>query len=566
MATSLTRYQWIEPGPIEELSFCLHDSPLVCEIAARRGLNSAESVSAFFHPSVDHLDDPFRLPEMRLAVERIRAAAAADQLVALFGDYDVDGITSTAMLKRALDRIGVRSKTFLPHRERDGYGLNIGAVDRIIAGGASLLIALDCGTSDRAELDHARAAGLKTVVVDHHHIGHAELPETVFVSPQRADSQYPFRDLAAVGVTYHLVRALLGDDGAAEFLPFVALGTVADVVPLVGDNRVFVSTGLKSFARDAVVGLRELALSSGLDPNHITSRHCGFVLGPRINAAGRMAEPDLALELLLTDDRLRAVDLAAELGRLNTQRQRTVQEMLDSAEQAVMNGGRTAPLLVVGGTDWSAGLVGLVAGRLTERFNRPSLAFSVGDDVSRGSARSIHGFNIVEALAACQDILVEHGGHSQAAGLTIQTKHLVELEARLIELSSQAFGGPPPPPALEIDAELSGNELTVETARLIAQLEPFGQGNPAPRLLVRAVRVRSPRRTRNGKHLQFDIETAGAITARAIYFDGGAELPRLLSRDPMDLVFELKLDRWNGRTTTTLEVLDYRSALPVKIG
>ena len=329
---------------------------------------------------------------------------------------------------------------------------------------------------------------------------------------------------------------------------------------MVGDNRVLTYEGLKRFAQSGPVGLRSLALSSGLDPSAITSRHCGFVLGPRINAAGRMADPTTALEMLLTDDESKADRLAFELGKLNSDRQRKVQQMLDVAEAKAVASGDTAPLLVVGGRDWSVGLVGLVAGKLTERFNRPSLAFSMGEDLSRGSARSIQGFNIVEALAACEDILIEHGGHSQAAGLTIQTRNLVELEARLIELTDRTFGGPPPDPTLEIDAELYGRELSAETARQIEQLEPFGQGNPSPRLLVRSVRVSSPKRTRNGKHLQFQVETASGLGARAIFFNGGDEIENFFTRKPMDLVFELKLDSWNGRNQASMEVLDYRVA------
>ncbi len=556
----MTRYRWVEPSACADEHWHINDSPLISSILAHRGITSAADVEAFLAPDARQLSDPFLLPEMDLAVDRIRRAIESGQLIAIFGDYDVDGITSTATLKRALDRLGARSITRLPHRERDGYGLNTRAIDEIAGQGASVLIALDCGTSDHLELAHAQTLGLSTIVVDHHHVGNASLPETAFVSPHRAESRYPFHDLAAVGVTYHLVRALLGDDAAREFLPLVALGTVADVVPLVGDNRVLTYEGLKRFAQSGPVGLRSLALSSGLDPSAITSRHCGFVLGPRINAAGRMADPTTALEMLLTDDESKADRLAFELGKLNSDRQRKVQQMLDVAEAKAVASGDTAPLLVVGGRDWSVGLVGLVAGKLTERFNRPSLAFSMGEDLSRGSARSIQGFNIVEALAACEDILIEHGGHSQAAGLTIQTRNLVELEARLIELTDRTFGGPPPDPTLEIDAELYGRELSAETARQIEQLEPFGQGNPSPRLLVRSVRVSSPKRTRNGKHLQFQVETASGLGARAIFFNGGDQIENFFTRKPMDLVFELKLDSWNGRNQASMEVLDYRVA------
>ncbi len=558
----MTRFRWVEPCQDSADCFHLADSPLLCEILVRRGLATPDAVSAFVNPSLGDLGDPYLLPDMAVAVERIRTAISNHQKIAIFGDYDADGITSTSVLKRSLDLLGADVTTCLPHREKDGYGLNLAAVDRLASGGVSLLIALDCGTHDAVELARAHSHGMQTIVVDHHHVGDASLRETAFVSPQRADSTYPFRELAAVGVTYHLVRALVGDKQAAPMLPLVALGTVADVVPLVGENRVLTSIGLKRFARDAVTGLTCLATNSGIDPKRVNSYHCGFILGPRINAAGRMATPDIALELLLTDDEARATELAAELGRLNAERQRMVQEMLDTAERSASQDGEAAPLLVVGGADWSVGLVGLVAGRLTERFNRPSLALAVGEDVSRGSARSIAGFNIVEALTACQDILVEHGGHSQAAGLTVLTKDLVELEARLIELSSRTFGGNPPPPTLEIDAEIHGRELTIETAKLISSLEPFGQGNPAPRLLLRSVMIQTPRRTRNGKHVQFQVETSGGASAKAIYFNGGEQLPELLTRRPFDLVIELKIDEWKGRRQPSLDVLDFRPAEP----
>lgn len=543
------------------LNFDLSDSPLLTEIAGRRGLTTRAELEAFFSPSLSQLSDPFLLPDMRLAVDLIKQAVNAHSLIAIFGDYDVDGVTSTAMLARALASLGARTNTYLPHRERDGYGLNLNAVEEMSAAGASLLIALDCGTSDETELDFAQSRGLSTIVVDHHRVGNVELPQTAFVSPRRAVSAYPFKDLAAVGVTYHLVRALVGDEKAQGFLPLAALGTVADVVPLVGDNRVFASVGLRNFAADAVVGLQKLAIDSGLDPAGITSRHCGFVLGPRVNAAGRMADPHIALQLLLTDNESEANRLAAELGWLNSERQRVVQNMLDAAEASAMADEEMASLLMVKGEDWGVGLVGLVAGRLTERFNRPSVALSIGAERSRGSARSIEGFNIVEALAACEDILEEHGGHSQAAGLTIQTKNLVELEERLIEMTDKAFGGTPPAPVLEIDAELHGRELNVDTARLVNMFEPFGQGNPAPRFLVQSVMVRSPKLTRNGKHVQFQVETASGNVARAIFFNGAGEIAGIMTRDPIDLVFELKLDSWNGRNQVSLEVLDYRQRL-----
>ena len=563
----MTRYCWVEPE-LDSLSrFDLTDSPLMCAILEQRGFTSADEVAAFLAPELEALSDPYLLPDMQLAVRRIMDAIAAKAMIGIFGDYDADGVTSTATLARAITQLGGAVRTYLPHRIHDGYGLNRRAIDQMAADGVSLLVALDCGTSDVDEIMYAQLLGLKTIVVDHHHIqpGQAPLPDTAFVSAQRAESAFPFRELAAVGVTYYLVRALLGDERAATFLPLVALGTVADVVPLTGENRTLVQHGLRRFARDGVVGLQSLAREAGIDPTSVSSYHCGYILGPRINAAGRMAEPDIALELLLTDDRLRATELADRLGKLNATRQQHVRSMLVQAEDAVLRDGDALPFLLVGGSDWSPGLVGLVAGRLTERFYRPSLALSIGDEISRGSARSIAEFNIVEALDECSDLLLEHGGHSQAAGLSIRTGDIPLLEARLLALTREAFGDQLPRMPVAIDAELHGRELELKTAQLLALLEPFGAGNPEPRFLLRSVMVRSPRRTRDGKHVQFDLETREGAVARAIFFDGAAALPALMSRGPFDLLIQLKLDRWKGRTRLGVEVLDYRPAVALSV-
>ncbi|HVX30246.1 MAG TPA: single-stranded-DNA-specific exonuclease RecJ, partial [Nitrolancea sp.] len=505
----MTRYSWVEPEENILSRFDLTDSPLMCAILEQRGFTSPDDVAEFLSPDLDRLANPFLLPDMQLAVQRIRDAIDAGQVIGIFGDYDADGVTSTAVLTRALALLDANVRTYLPHRIHDGYGLNRGAIDRMVADGVSLLVALDCGTSDFDEIVYAQSHGLRTVVVDHHHIqpGQAPLPDTAFVSAQRADSTFPFNELAAVGVTYYLVRALLGDARAATFLPLVALGTVADVVPLAGENRTLVQHGLRRFARDGVLGLRCLADEAGIDAANVSSYHCGFVLGPRINAAGRMAEPDIALELLLTDDRVRAAELAQQLGKLNATRQQQVRAMLAAAEDAVLRDGGEQPFLMVGGSGWSPGLVGLVAGRLTERFYRPSLALSIGEEISRGSARSIEAFNIVEALDQCRDLLLEHGGHSQAAGLSVRTSDIPRLEARLVELAREAFGDEAPRMPVVIDAELHGRELSLKTAQLLTLLEPYGAGNPEPRFLLRSVMVRSPRRTRDGRHLQFDLET-----------------------------------------------------------
>lgn len=554
----MPRYRWLEPAHVQSSAFDLTDFALLNIILAQRGISSPQQAQSFLQPRLDELADPFGLPDMDLAVERIFSAIRRRRPIAVFGDYDVDGLTSTALLTRALRTLGAEVRPYIPNRIQDGYGLNLAAVDRIIKDGAGLLLTADCGTSNIRELTAAQRAGIETLVLDHHHARGVELPGTAFVSPQREGCRYPFRDMAAVGVCYHLVRALAGEEAAAEMLPLVALGTVADVVPLVGENRITVHHGLARFGSQAPVGLQMLASQAKIDPHNVTSWHCGFILGPRINAAGRMADPLIALDLLLTDDESEASLLALELGKLNAHRQREMERMIAEAEEKVRHGGRdTGPLLVLADSAWSIGLVGLVAGRLVERYRRPAIVLECGPDVSRGSARSIDGVNIAEALGQCHDLLLEHGGHSMAAGLTVETERLVELEERLVGILDATVGGQIPAPTLHLDAELHPSELTLATEQLVSMLEPTGHENPAPRFFARGLAVRRPRISRDGHHLMFHAGGRdGAI--RAVFFNGAHALPELVRLGRVDLAFSLKRDTWKGETRVELDVLDFR--------
>lgn len=557
----MSRYRWLEPVPVQSTDFDLTDFPLLSVILARRGITSSHQTQTFLQPRLNELADPYGLPDLDLAVERIHSAIRWGTPIAVFGDYDVDGLTSTALLTRVLRGLGADVRPFVPNRILDGYGLNLAAVDRIIKDGAGLLVTADCGTSDSRELAAAQRGGLETVVLDHHQVRGVELRDTAFVSPRREDCRYPFRDMAAVGVCYHLARALTGEESAAAMLPLVALGTVADVVPLVGENRIMVKHGLARFGSDAPVGLQMLACQANIDPFQVTSWHCGFILGPRINAAGRMADPLTALDLLLTDDEAEASRLALELGKLNAQRQREMARMIAEAEERVRQGGRdSGPLLILADTAWSIGLVGLVAGRLAERYQRPAIVLERGPDVSRGSARSIDGFNIAEALGQCHDLLLEHGGHSMAAGLTVETGRLVELETRLVSILDATVGEDIPTPTLHLDAELHPSELTLETERLISLLEPTGHGNPAPRFFTRGLAVRRPGVSRDGKHLLFQAVARDGSAVRAIFFNGAHALPDFVRLGRLDLAFSLKRDTWKGETRVELDVLDFRPA------
>ncbi|HEU5425099.1 MAG TPA: DHH family phosphoesterase, partial [Nitrolancea sp.] len=376
-------YRWIEPQPIAQVDELALDSPLLAAILARRGVRGASEAAAFLTPELGQLGDPYDLPDLDLAVARSRAALRRGTPIAVFGDYDADGVSATAMLVRALSGLGAQVRPYLPHRVRDGYGLNRGAVERIATEGAGLLIAVDCGTGNTSELALAHAHGLATIVLDHHHVVNDELPGTAFVSPHREDAR-GFRDFCAAGVTFQFVRALVGDDEAQAYLPLAALATVADVVPLLGANRAIVALGLARFAQ-AQPGLLALARQAGMRPEAVSSRDLGFALGPRVNAAGRIDDPALALELLLTEDRSRALELALQLGRLNVERQRQVEGLLREAEE-VLPRAEEQPLIVVSHPGWNVGLVGLAASRLAERYGRPALVLAEENGVSRGSA------------------------------------------------------------------------------------------------------------------------------------------------------------------------------------
>ena len=554
----MARYRWVEPVPSTSGTFDLHDSPLLSQILVQRGIRSRADAAAYLSPRLDQLGRPADLPDLDLAVTRIRAALALDEVIAVFGDYDADGLSATAILSRALREAGGRVRTYIPHRVHDGYGLKRDAARRILEDGARLLVTVDCGTGDTEALGWLAAAGVEAIVIDHHQVSVAHPPAVAFVSPRRLDSRYSFDGLCAAGLVYQVARALVGDRAAEPLLPLAAVGTVADVVPLCGDNRILVHHGLRRFDSAAGVGLRALARDADVDPSGLTTWHIGYVLGPRLNAAGRVAAPQPALDLLLTDDPLEARRLAAELSRYNVQRQRETERMLGDAEVQLRARTSSSSLMVLAGSDWSPGLAGLVASRLVEQHHRPVVVLARGEDISRGSARSIEGFDITGALRECGDLLVEYGGHRAAAGLTVETANLVELETRLGRLLEQTFVDGIPDPALAIDAELYPSELTLATTELVAALEPCGAGNPAPVFFTRGLRAENAHTSRDGKHLMFDALASDGSRTRAISFQQGSRLAELQRLRHVDLAYSLKRDRWNGQTRLDLEVLDFR--------
>ncbi len=555
----MPRYRWIEPVKPENAD--LHSLGLIGEILATRGVSSHQEALELLSHDVSGIPSPETLPDIEQATTLIQSVLNNGERIAVYGDYDVDGVTSTALLVQSLRDLGGDARPYLPHRERDGYGLNTGAIDQAVRDGCRLLIAVDCGTSDVAELEHARKAGLESIVVDHHHVWSADIPCGAFVSPRRPDSAHSFSEYAAVGVAWQLMRNLAGDRGSERFLPLVALGTVADVVPLVGPNRAIVQRGIDLFTRYAGPGLYALAEVAGVKPDSLRSHHFGFFLGPRINAAGRIDDPWIALELLLTDSPGRADELAHRLNDLNRERQDLLDEYVTAARIFVeSDGSRDNPVLVVHSPEWRIGLVGLIASRLTEAYGRPVFALEQGVPLSRGSARSIDEFNVVSALDRCSDVLEKFGGHSKAAGLTIETNRIGEFTERINQVFQQDVGPEPPLPTLSLDAELRPEFVSLDLIDDLEHLEPCGHGNPAPRFLMRDLEIVDARRSRDQAHLLFNVRSSNGVPLRAVGFNAGDRLVELHDAQIADLAVSLRKNTWKGRTSVTLEVVDFRPA------
>lgn len=572
------RFRWQVPAGVA-VAPGAGRAALLAALLARRGHTAAAEIEAFLNPSPATLGDPRCMADLGRAITRLALARERGERIAVWGDYDVDGLTSTALLCRALGGMGFDVRPHIPHRARDGYGLNIAGIDDLAADGVTLLISVDCGISDRAQVAHARSLGVETIVLDHHTVP-PEMPEAAaVVNPRRGDCDYPCKDLAAVGVAYTLVRGLVGagfhlrgawDENEADLLDLLelaALGTVADVAPLRGENRTIVAWGLDSLRHTGHPGLRALCAVAGLDPARLTSWDIGHALGPRLNAAGRIADPTPALRLLLCDDADEALALAQELDRLNRERQRELGRVLEEATARVEADGapdESRPILQIAGVGWTAGIVGLVAGRLSERYGRPAIVLEQGADFSRGSARSIDGFNLVEALADCADLLDHYGGHARAAGLTVANGKLEELRERLLTLARARLTADDLRPSLAVDVDLALGDLTYATVETIDQLAPFGHGNPEPLILLRDVTARWPRTSGDGKHLFFTaVAQAGRpvpASTRCVAFGQGARCPELkrAQQGRIDLVGTLRREWWQGEERLSFHVRDFR--------
>ena len=547
----------------------LRISPITARLLCIRGLGDLDVANRFLAPSLEHLHDPFRLADMAVGVDRILGAIERRERIAIHGDYDVDGVTSTVILRRALELLGADVTHFIPERLRDGYGLQPAALDRLHAEGVRLVISVDCGIRGVEAALHARALGIDLIITDHHEPD-TTLPDAVAViNPKRHDCTYPDKNLAGVGVALKLVQALCGRTGRSSWLPaFVkvaAIGTLADVVPLIGENRIIAKLGLAMLSKGPhKVGLRSLLDVCGLTGKDIDSYHIGFVLAPRVNAAGRMSSPDIAARLLLASDEGMAVEareLAEQLNTENLRRQQEEADIVTQAKKAVETdleiGSRT--VIVVAGEGWHRGVIGIVASKLVDAFHRPAIVLSIDGDVAHGSCRSIPSFNMLGALESCGELMIKFGGHKQAAGLTIEAARIRELRARVNEFADDCLGPDDLRPRLWIDGALAFRSINEQIASELGSLAPFGAGNPCP--IFRASRVEivdGPRRVKD-RHLKMAFKQDGRVLRGIAWRASERESFVTEHRAAIDLAFSLEQDTWNGERYLQLSVADFKA-------
>ena len=537
-------------------------SLLACVLSAR-GVTEPEQAWKLLTPGEEPLLDPMLLKDMDRAVLRVTRALKRGETIAVYGDYDVDGITATCLLTDCLTRLGGRVRSYIPDRLEEGYGLNEEAVLHLARQGVTLIITVDCGITAAREVEFARELGIDVVITDHHECKQAIPEAAAVVDPHRPDCPYPFKGLAGVGVALKLAMAAAGPDRAGlvfrEYADLAAVGTVADVMPMTGENRTIVQTGLAALAHPRRVGLAQLMEEAGLGDKPVTSVSIGYTLAPRINAAGRMGQADLAAELLLTRDPGRAAALAQELCALNRERQTIECEIFQECVQRLERRPQSGVILLAD-EHWHQGVVGIVASRLTEKYSCPAFMVCLDQGMGKGSCRSWGGVNLFHLLTQCQDLLEGFGGHAMAAGFTVREENIPALDRRLRQLVLEEQAGEELPSLLDIDAAVLPQELTVEAVEALDALEPCGAGNPRPVLVLTGAHVISAAQVGRGRHLKLRLEGRG-VPLDAIFFSvDGSELG-LTPGCRVDVAFYPQINDFRGVRSVQLQVVDLRHAM-----
>lgn len=553
--------RWLYPDPMPEVTardlgaYAPHERSVLW----RRGVSTRSEAATYFRGGPDR-HDPFELLGMKPAVERITAALAAGEPMVVYGDYDADGLTGTAVLASALRARGARVSHFIPNRYADGYGLSIEALHSLARGGARLVVTVDCGARSVAEAEAAQALGLDLIITDHHAPADHLPPCLATINPRQPGDSYPFKDLSGAGIAYKLAQALaqaLGGPEPVELLDLVAVGTIGDLVPLRDENRSLTRAGLERLRSAPRPGLRALMQVSSIQPSGLRASGIGFGLAPRLNAAGRLDSAEAAYQLLMAEDNAHAAELAASLDRSNRDRRLATSQLVELARSLGAEAQDTH-LIFAAHPDFREGLAGLVAARLVEERYRPAIVAHLGEEEVRGSARSIPGFHITRALDECAELLTRHGGHAAAAGFTVARERVGELSDRLQAIARRELSGADLTPAIEIDARLSAGDITMRTVEFAESLEPCGSGNETPLFSAHGLRVRTARTVgADGKHLKLTLGSDGSTGAwDAIGFGMGAFAKDLPAR--LDAAFRLERNTWGGYESLQMNLVDLR--------
>lgn len=571
MPMGAKHWQVASPAPDDYVAYFTDLPDLVSQVLYNRGLREPAQALAFL--DTPHADgNPFRPCGMSQAVIRLRDAIRNVEPIVIYGDFDADGVTATALLVLALRALGAEVQPYIPHRVEEGYGLNDAAVEELAGRGARVLVTVDCGIRSVHEVAFARQLGMDVIITDHHALG-PRLPDALaIIAPRQPDCLYPYKSLAGVGLAYKLAQALLRSYDKVpihhereiyldeeDLLDLVALGTIADLAPLTGENRFLVRRGLERINADPRPGIEALMRQAGQSPGLVDEASISYSLAPRLNAAGRIDHAELAYQLLVTEYPAEAEHLAHRLNTLNRERQRLTAEALEQARRAVLAEGQEQPILFVAHPNIPMGVVGLVASRLMEEFYRPAIIVEWGEEESRGSARSIPEFHVTQALEQCEDLLVRYGGHKAAAGFTVRTADLETLKTRLLSLAGEALDGWEPQPTLKIDAQVSPQRLSWDLWEALQRLRPFGEENPEPLFASHNVVVRHQRAVgTDGAHLKLRLFD-GRMIWDGIAFRQG-ELTGQLPRH-VDVAYHLQMNEWRGERRLQLNVQDIRPSL-----
>ncbi len=565
---SQRRWKLKPPSPrASQLALEADLSILQAQLILNRGISDPLAARRFVTPRLADLADPMLFKDMDRALKLILNAMETGRRIAVYGDYDADGLTATALLVNFFKDLGVPVIHWVPNRFRDGYGLNAAGVEKLAAEGTGLIVTVDCGISGEREIALAGRLGLEVVVTDHHQVPADFNSLCPVINPLQKGCGFPCKHLSGVGIAFFLAVAVRGalrergrfgkdrpEPDLRSYLDLVALGTVADRVPLVGQNRILVRNGIRVMAGSRWPGIKALMEISGVRAAQISSEDLAFRLGPRLNAPGRISDPEICIEVLCTEEKDAAVRMARKIGAANTERRQIEQSILEQIEGmfAASGGVGEARSLVVSGEGWSQGVLGIVASRLVEKYHRPALVFTTKDGHAIGSGRSIHGFNLYEALTRMGGLFEAFGGHAHAAGIRMKAENLDRLKQDLEDIAGKTLSETEMAPTVQVDAQVSLRAVGVDMVKQISSLAPFGEGNPDPRFLARSVRVLGAKVV-GGRHLKLKL-TQGEKTMEAIGFGMGERYP--LPDETVDMVFVPETNHWQGRERIQLRIID----------